>query len=180
MQMTEFSLHILHQDLFPDREAKPDKDANQVSNFSERPTVKIILMDDSNNICLIAKTGSGFYFLPGGGIEASEDPIEALKRECLEEAGCDALVEEKIGTVVEHRDEVSERRIVSCYRGKVIGEKGTPTLASDDEGFEVIWVDKVEALATLEKQLASITTQTDNFYARKFNSARDLKILQLF
>ena len=170
--MSEFNFQILHQDLFPDRST------GQSFTFSSRPTVKVVLMDNDNKICLISKKGSGFYFLPGGGIENTENPIEALKRECLEEAGCHIEVKRKIGTITEHRDEAKEKRIVSCYIGNVVGDKLSPTLAiGDEEGFDVIWVPIEEALRILEKQLSLISDQTTNFYNRKFNTVRDLKIL---
>ncbi|MEN9622058.1 MAG: hypothetical protein RLZZ67_492 [Candidatus Parcubacteria bacterium] len=91
--MSEFNFQILHQDLFPDRSTE------QSFTFSNRPTVKVILLDSDNKICLTSKKGSGFYFLPGGGIENTEDPIQALKRECLEEAGCHVEVKRKIVTI---------------------------------------------------------------------------------
>lgn len=171
--MKEFNFHISHQDIFPDREVKGNH-----NNLIDRLTVKIILFDEQENICLTSKTNSNFYFLPGGGVEKDEDQIEALKRECLEEAGCAILIKEKIGIVTESRDESHEKRIVYCYEGKVIGEKGLPALARDDEGFDVIWANVVDVIALLEKQLESISEQTDNFYARKFNTVRDLKIVK--
>jgi 8-oxo-dGTP diphosphatase len=170
--MSEFNFQMLHQDLFPNRSIE------QSFTFSSRPTVKVVLMDSDNKICLTSKKESGFYFLPGGGIENTEDPIEALKRECLEEAGCHIAVKHKIGTITEHRDEAKEKRIVSCYIGNVLGEKLSPTLAiGDEEGFDVIWMSKEEAVRILEKQLSLISEQTINFYNRKFNTVRDLKIL---
>ncbi len=170
--MPEFNFHILHQDLFPSRSTE------QSFTFSNRPTVKVVLRDSDNKICLTSKKGSGFYFLPGGGIENTEDPIEALKRECLEEAGCHIEVKSKIGTIIEHRDEAKEKRIVSCYIGDVLGEKISPTLAvGDEEGFDVIWISREEALRLLKKQLSLISEQTINFYNRKFNTTRDLNIL---
>jgi 8-oxo-dGTP diphosphatase len=170
--MTTFNFEIHHRDLFPDRQTEKS------SEFSERPTVKVLLMDEHDDVCLIAKTGSGFYFLPGGGIEKDENEVEALKRECLEEAGCAVSVGDKIGTVMEHRDEVSEKRTVACFIARVSGEKKPPTLAPEDEGFDVIWVSREKAIFILEKQLESISEETSNFYARKFNSARDSRILQ--
>lgn len=48
----------------------------------------IIIKD--NKICLIKKANGGYkgkLDLPGGGIEHTEDPVDTLKRELMEEAG---------------------------------------------------------------------------------------------
>lgn len=125
--MSNFNIQILRQDLFPDRHIEKS------FTFSHRPTVKVVLMDENNKICFISKKGSDFYLLVGGGIENTEDPIKALKRECLEEAGFHIEVKDKIGTVIEHRDETKEKRVVTCYTAKAVGDKQSPTLAIGDE-----------------------------------------------
>ncbi len=123
--------------------------------------------------------GSGFFFLPGGGIEKNENPIEALKRECLEEVGCNIGNIQKIGTVTEYRDEEKQKRTNDCFRANVIGEKLEPTLAiGDEKGFDVMWVDINEAITVLENQKGAISESTHNFYSRTFNTIRDLEILK--
>lgn len=171
--MTELNFEIQHKDVFPNREI------HETKQLSDRPTAKILLKDTDGMICLTAKTNSNFYFLPGGGIEAGESETDAIKRECLEEAGCNISIDKKICDVTEYREEVGEKRIVSCFSGNVIGEKSSPTLAVDDIGFDVVWHTLDKAIELLTKQLKSITEETDNFYTRKFNTARDLRILQL-
>ncbi len=171
--MTEFNLNLLHQDLFPHRIM------DREFNLSVRPAVRGVIFDENKAICIRSKKGSGFFFLPGGGIEDKESPIEALKRECLEEARCDIGDVHKIGTVIEYRDEAKEKRTNECFTAYVIGEKLEPTLAvGDEEGFDVIWMGINEVIALLENQKSTITENTHNFYSRTFNTVRDLDILR--
>ena len=171
--MSEFNFTISHQDLFPQITA--DKDIE----LSTRPTVRAVIFNDNKEICIRTKTDSGFYFLPGGGIEENETPIEALKRECLEEAGCSINNIQKIGTVIEYRDEAKEKRSNDCFTANLVGEQIEPTLAiGDEEGFDVIWININEAITLLEEQKNKISETTNNFYSRTFNTVRDLKILQ--
>jgi len=171
--MSEFNFNILHQDLFPHRII------DQGFDFSLRPTVRGVIFDENKAICIRSKKGSGFFFLPGGGVEDKEDSVEALKRECLEEAGCNIVDIQKIGTVTEYRDEAKEKRTNECFTANLIGEKLEPTLAvGDEEGFDVFWIDINEAITVLENQKNMISENTNNFYSRSFNTVRDLDILQ--
>lgn len=148
-------------------------------DFSVRRTVRGVIFDENNAVCIRTKKGSDFYFLPGGGIEDGEDTVQALKRECLEEAGCNITDIQKIGTVIEYRDETKKSKISECFTANLMGEKLEPTLAiGDEEGFDVIWVDISEAIAILEKQKNQISEDTNNFYSRTFNTVRDLEILR--
>lgn len=171
--MTEFDFKILHNDIFPDRVAKSNID------YSTRPTVRGVIFNTNKEVCIRTKTGSGFYFLPGGGIEENETPIEALERECLEEVGCNITNIQKIGVVIEYRDEANEKRTNDCFMADLLGDQIEPTLAiGDEDGFDVIWVDINEAIELLENQKSIITETTNNFYSRSFNTVRDLRILQ--
>lgn len=171
--MDAFNFQILHKDIFPHRPVA------QSFTFSIRPTVRAVIFDQNNSVCIRTKTGSSFYFLPGGGIEGDETPIEALKRECLEEAGCKITDVQKIGTVIEHRDEAKEKRTNDCFTASLAGEQIEPTLAmGDEDGFDVIWIDINEAIVLLENQKNEISESTNNFYSRTFNTVRDLRILQ--
>lgn len=171
--MSEFNFTILHQELFPYRIV------DQGFTFSMRPTVRVVIFDENRAICIRSKKGSGFSFLPGGGIEDNEDMVEALKRECLEEVGCNITNIQKIGTVIEHRDETKEKRTSECFVANLLGEKLEPSLAIGDEaGFDVIWVDIKQAIDLLENQKNIINEKTNNFYSKTFNTVRDLYILK--
>ena len=55
-----------------------------------------IIIED-NKMALVKKAGGGYkgkYDLPGGGMDHGEIPSETLKRECMEETGCEVESEE--------------------------------------------------------------------------------------
>ncbi len=60
---------------------KPEKDKEYIKRPGAYGAIK-----NADGLVAIIKTKTG-YFLPGGGIEKDESPVECLKRECLEEIG---------------------------------------------------------------------------------------------
>lgn len=58
-----------------------------VGNFIVRPSVYGVITRDDGKF-LVVQTSNGKFYLVGGGIEEGEDPIAALQRELIEEAGC--------------------------------------------------------------------------------------------
>ena len=51
-----------------------------------RPSARAILIRDGR-IAMVHSLKYDYYTFPGGGIEAGEDPVQAVIRETLEEAG---------------------------------------------------------------------------------------------
>ena len=60
-----------------------EKLANQ--EYVNREGAYAIILNDKNEVATVRLPHG--YFLPGGGIEGSEDKETCLKRECLEELG---------------------------------------------------------------------------------------------
>lgn len=165
---------IKHKDVFPeDQTTEPEK-------YKTRNTVKGIILDTHNKIALVAKKGSGFYFLPGGGVEDGESAEEALKRECAEEIGCNITIEKKFAVISEYRDVSGELYQTSCFIARLSGDVGDPDLIPEDSlyGMETLWVIRVEAIDLLRKQMKKINNKTDNYYSRKFNTVRDLFFIE--
>ena len=125
----------------------------EVSGYSLREAARAIVIDQDNLIGLLHVARDGYYKLPGGGVEKGEDKITALKRECLEEIGCDIEVLKEIGLTVEYWKEDKETQISYCYLAKVIGEKGKPKLDAGEieRGFTTVWLTYNDAIKVLKE-----------------------------
>lgn len=95
----------------------------------------------------------GYYKLPGGGFEGSENSTLALKRECREEIGCEIEILNELGVVTEYRKKYSLKQISYCFLAKVIGEKKPPEFDAGEieNGFEIVWMKVSAAKVALEK-----------------------------
>ena len=65
--------------------------------YQYRKTARAVVFDENNKIALLYVSKHNYHKLPGGGAEDGEDLIVALKRECVEEIGCDIEVIEDLG-----------------------------------------------------------------------------------
>ncbi len=75
----------------------------EAEKFAVRTAARAIVFDENNNIALLHATKYDYFKLPGGGIEKGEDPESAMRRECLEEIGCNVEVTGELGTILEYR-----------------------------------------------------------------------------
>lgn len=144
---------IKDEDIFPKDYVLNAEDDSLMAE--ERIAVKFLIFDNENKLALV---GTKNRLLPGGGVENNESLVEAVKRECLEEVGCDVEVIEEIGFSEEWRNHKKRRHQINhCFIGKVIGEKGIPeTIQEDELGIEVDWVTLEDAIRIVEKQVETI------------------------
>jgi 8-oxo-dGTP pyrophosphatase MutT (NUDIX family) len=56
-----------------------------------------VIPDDAGRVLMLRARYSGHWLLPGGAIEAGEDPLHGLTRECREELGLRVNVERLTG-----------------------------------------------------------------------------------
>jgi len=131
----------------------------EVKNYSMREAGRAVVLDEGGKIALLHVTNKNYYKLPGGGIETGEDKIIAVKRECLEEIGCEIEIINEIGTIVEYRKLLNPRNLKQtsyCYLAKVKGEKGIPEFTESEKrnGFENVWLPYDEALKALTESQA--------------------------
>jgi len=85
---------------------------------------------------------------PGGGIDYGESPEEAVKRECLEEMGCEIRIKRLLpsiqSSVWSRTDGREQHALIICYQAELI--KGEPKPFLDAEVAEIKWCFKEEIL----------------------------------
>jgi len=154
-----------------------DSSAPQMSSdgYKTRLAARGVVYDDNFRVGLLYVTKHNYYKLPGGGVDAGEDVIDAFKRECLEEIGCNVEVGLEPCETVEQRDQFKMLQTSRCFVARKIGESVETTMTDSEieRGFEVVWVDGIDA-ALSKVEEASPTT-----YEGKFIQLRDLAILKV-
>lgn len=101
-----------------------DEDFGLTSVEFDNPRIRYgargIVINNEGNIAVFNKQVKNEYKLPGGGIDAGEDPEEAFKREVLEETGCIIEVVDDLETIEEHKTLDNFKQISYVFVGKVI------------------------------------------------------------
>ena len=144
------------------------------STYQDRKGARAIIFDKDNNVALLHAAKKHFHKLPGGGIEEGEDAIQALKREALEEIGCEIVNIKKLGIIEMFLNNESQHSISYCFTANVKGEKMEPNFTEDEinEGFEPVWLSLDDAIKTLESE------GNIKHYWGKFIQTRDLYLLK--
>lgn len=108
---------------------------------------------DGDKVAILHVGKYNYYKLPGGGKKPGESLELALKRECLEECGCDIEITGEIGSIVEYRDRNSQKQETFCFLAKVVGNKKEPSLTADEKKSEysLLWVDLDHAIDLVTK-----------------------------
>ncbi len=156
------------------RDTDVGSDTSNPEKYEERRAARAIVFDKENKVALLHATKKGYHKLPGGGIEAGEDIVEALKRESLEEIGCNIENVKELGIIEEYRNQFVMHQISYCFIADLAGEKGQNHLEEDEvaDGFEPVWMSLEEAIKTLESE------STIAHYEGKFIRLRDLTFLK--
>lgn len=146
----------------------------EVLNYKTREASRAVVFDNEGKVALLHATKFNYYKLPGGGIENSESPEIALKRECLEEIGCNVEIIKDLGVILELRKKYSLKNKSYCYIAKVIGEKGNPQLMPDEieEGFQTVWL-------SIEEALDKVKSGKKEVYEAQYMIARDTMIIEM-
>lgn len=145
-------------------------------SLPRRNAARAVVFNQNGGVYLLNVTSHGYHKLPGGGIDDGEEIGEALKREILEEVGCDSEVGDELGEVLEYRvfEDFNVEQLSYCFVATQIGELGEQSLEQGeiDEGHDlVIAQDLDDAISILENG-------NPNNIEGQYIKLRDLTILK--
>ena len=126
------------------------------TTYELRKNARGIILNDAGELATQYLAKSGYHKLPGGGVEQGEEIEDALKREVLEEVGCDCTIMAPVGLTIEYRNFEKLLLISYCFAARVVGEVGeaTPELGEQEEGLTTLWLTPEEALARMKADTA--------------------------
>ena len=139
------------------------------SGAAPRYTSRAILKNREGKYAVMYARRLDFYSLPGGGHEEGETPIEALKRELLEETGCECGNITELGIIKENRAALDFTQVSYYYTAEVTAYRVTPEFTREERinGISVLWLD-------LDEVVRLISTPVHTKIQRKYLQARDL------
>ncbi len=108
-----------------------------------RPSAGVVLRDGDGRVLLMRRATEGTWGLPGGGLEPGESWAQAALRECREETGWEARIDELLGIYSDPATQV--HRYPSGTLRQFVGVVFLATAKTcvgerDNEATELRWV----------------------------------------
>lgn len=149
---------------------------------SKRIAVRTILLNGKGEMALLHKAKKNEYKLIGGGVDEGESLNQALKREVLEEAGCEIEVIAELGYIEEERTRDNFTQVSYVYVAEVAKDTQQLHLTEEEEeGAKLCWCNTEEALKKIKESYNKlIPSQYSDLYNTKFIIKRDEKILSYY
>ena len=159
---------IIHEDEFGKVNSKASN-----NKYDKRVAARAILFDLNNRVYLMRIEKQKFHKLPGGGVESHESIIGALKRELMEEVGCEIEVIAEVGSIIEYRNYSNLKQTSYCYIARQIGDKKDASL--DDYELESGTIDI--SVGDIDDAIKLLESDTPTTLGGKFMKKRDLTFL---
>ena len=142
--------------------------------WKDRPTGKVVLLNERNEIALVSNDVSKFFLLPGGGIEEGEDIIAGTKRECREETGYEIEILHELGITEDYRSRDSKHCISYGFSAKTLSH-GETNLTENEKGIglHTKWLSFPDAIKLFTTQEEKVRRGEVEFYNTCFNIIRD-------
>jgi 8-oxo-dGTP diphosphatase len=137
-----------------------------------RKAARAVVINDKNKIPLLSVTKFNYHKLPGGGIEKNEKIVDGLRREVMEEVGCEIQNIKEIGKIIEYRNKLNKKQISYNYLAYTQGPIKKPTFTNKEirNQFSLKW-------APIEQAISIMKNSKPSNYEGKFIQKRDLEIL---
>lgn len=106
-------------------------------HFTDPKVAAGVIVEQHGKILLVRRNNEpmrGYWSFPAGFVDAFEDPLEAARRECLEETGLEVDINGLV-TVVGGREHPNGADIVIVYRAMITGGKLAPGDDADRAEF---------------------------------------------
>lgn len=143
------------------------------ANAQPRYTARAILKNADGLYAVMYAGKFNLYSLPGGGIEDNEDKITALKREIMEETGCECDSIEELGCVYENRAHCNYTQYSYYYIVTTKGATKVQKMTEEElKNVTVLQWHTFDEAVSLIKDVNHATNQ------QKFLQARDVAALE--
>jgi ADP-ribose pyrophosphatase YjhB (NUDIX family) len=145
-------------------------------SYISRYGARGVLRDrSSSNVGMMHMTTANLYKLPGGGIDAGEQPRDAFLREILEETGYEAEITHELGFIEEHKRKNGFMQYSYCYVADANRDTGKTKLSLSERrlGMTVAWMPLRDAIEAMERSYRECGD-----YSKRFMLLRDWKILE--
>lgn len=97
-----------------------------------RKSARALVFNENGEIAIQHSPKYHFHKLPGGGVEHGESVTQALRREILEEVGCEIEIIKEVGMTIEYRNANNLLHISYCYVAQQSGKLGKISLEAGE------------------------------------------------